>query len=132
MNTVHSAERLRLFRCGLGTISSLFLGVKNGEGRLRALVPVPPMIVQHAGGVRKREAGPAIFVSTFRVVIKGFGAVLSSRRLPGGLRQPVTLAWSLPAGGRHETRRARCSRSSRRRRTDETVGVIFQQVGVEV
>jgi len=99
---------------------------------LRALVPVPPMIVRHASGVRKREAGPAILLMTFRVVIKRVGAALSSQRLPGGSRRSVTLVRSLPAGGLHETRTARCSRSPRRRRIDETAEAIFQQGGVGV
>jgi hypothetical protein len=48
------------------------------------------------------------------MVIKKFEAAPSSQRLPGCWRQPVTLARSLAAGGLHESRRARCSRSSRR------------------
>jgi hypothetical protein len=52
-------------------------------------------------------------ISTFRVVIKGLGAALSSQRLPGGSRQPVTLGRSLPAGDFYESRRSRCSRRSR-------------------
>jgi hypothetical protein len=43
---------------------------------------------------------PAILTLTFRVVIKGFEVALVSLRLPGGLRQTVTLGQSLPAGGR--------------------------------
>jgi hypothetical protein len=75
---------------------------------------------------------PAILVLTFRAVIEVFEAALSSQPLVGGSRQPVTLARSLPAGGLDASRRARWSRSSRRRRVGETADAIFQQVGVEI
>jgi hypothetical protein len=79
-----------------------------------------------------RITGAAILILTFLVVIKRFEAALSSHRLPGGSRQSVTLARSLPVGDLHESRSTRCSRSSRRGRIDETAAAIFRRVGVEI
>jgi hypothetical protein len=75
---------------------------------------------------------PAILTLTFRVVIKGFEVALVSLRLPGGLRQTVTLGQSLPAGGRLK----HGGRGVPGGRGDEVLtrrwGGIFQQVGVGV
>jgi hypothetical protein len=71
----------------------------------------------------------AILILTFLVVIKRFEAALSSQRLPGGSRQPVTSARSLPVGGLHESRSTRCSR---RTGIDETAEATFQPVGVAI
>jgi hypothetical protein len=68
----------------------------------------------NAAGANSASA-PAIRILTFLVVIKRFEAALSSQRLPGGSRQPVTLARPLPVGGLHESRSTRCSRSPRSR-----------------